>query len=133
MAAWALALAPDTRPLADFLNGRSGGIKDLRFGSVGEDDWSGTDPDALLRNTVGDHPLPSGVRHHFLAGVATADRAHPLGGAVGDLVVRASSASGRRNLRPTSVVVLGGVRHLDLPRDPRVVERVMAWLTDADS
>jgi hypothetical protein len=133
VASWALAAAPDTRPLADFLNGRSAGIKDLRFGSVGEDDWSGTDPDALLRNTVGDHPLPSGIRHHFVAGVATPDAAHPLGIAVGDLVVRANSATGRRNLSPTSVAVLGGVRHLNLPRDPRVVERVVAWLTDADS
>jgi len=133
VASWALAAAPDTRPLADFLNGRSAGIKDLRFGAILEDDWSGTDPDALLRNTVGNHPLPSGIRHHFVAGVTTADPAHPIGAAVGDLVVRASSASGRRNLRPTSVAVLGGVRHLDLPRDPHVVERVMTWLTDADS
>jgi len=95
VAAWALAFAPDTRPLADFLNGRSGGIKDLRFGSVGEDDWRGTDPDVLLSNTVGDHPLSSGIRHHFVAGVATADPAHPFGAAVGDLVVRANSATGR--------------------------------------
>ena len=133
VAAWALALAPDTRPLADFLNGRSGGIKDLRFGAIMEDDWSGTDPDVLLRNTVGDHPLPSGIRHHFAAGVATADPAHPLGASVGDLVVRTNSATGRRNLSPTNVAVLGGLRHLDLARDPVVVERVMAWLTDADS
>ena len=43
----------------------------------------------------------------------------PLAGAVGDFVVRASSATGRRHLKPTNVAVLGGVRHLDLPRDPR--------------
>lgn len=133
VAAWALALAPDTRPLADFLKGRSGGIKDLRFGAIMEDDWRGTDPDALLSNTVGDHPLPSGIRHHFVAGVATADPVHPLGRAVGDLVVRANSATGGRDLDPTSEVVLGGVRHLDLPRKSVVVERVMAWLAGADS
>jgi len=133
VAAWALAWAPDTRPLADFLNGRSGGIKDLRFGAIMEDDWRGTDPDVLLRNTVGDHPLPSGIRHHFVAGVATADSGHPLGATVGDLVVRTNSATGRRNLSPTNVAVLGGLRHLDLPRDPDVVVHVMAWLADADS
>ena len=132
VAAWALAFPPDTRPLADFLNGRSGGIKDLRFGAIMEDDWRGTDPDVLLRNTVDDHPLASGIRHHFVAGVATADPAHPFGAAVGDLVVRANSATGRRNLNPTNAAVLGGVRHLDLPRNPVVVERVMAWLTGAD-
>ena len=133
VAAWALARVPDTRPLAEFLNVRSGGIKDLRFGSVTEDDWHDADPDLLLQDTVGRHPLPSGIRHHFVAGVATADPAHPLGRAIGDLVVRANSATGGRDLDPTSEVVLGGVRHLDLPRKPVVVERVMAWLAGADS
>ena len=130
VAAWLLAAAPDTRPFAEFLNGRSAGIKDLRFGAIMEDDWRGTDPDVLLRNTVGDHPLPSGVRHHFVAGVATADPAHPLAGAVGDFVVRASSATGLRHLKPTNSTVLGGLRHLELPRDPAVVERVMGWLAE---
>lgn len=130
VAAWALAVAPDTRPLADFLNTRSVGIKDLRFGSVKEADWRGTDPDGLLRNTVSEDPLPSGVRHHFVAGVVTANPQHPLAAAVGDLVVRASSATGGRGLRPTSEVVLGGLQHLDLPHNPVVVERVMGWLTE---
>lgn len=130
VAAWALALAPDTRPLAGFLNTRSAGIKDLRFGSVGEDDWSGTDPDDLLRNTVDNLPLPSGIRHHFVAGVATADPAHPIGAAVGDLVVRANSATGRRSLSPTNAAVVGGVRHFDLPRDSTVIGLVIGWLTE---
>jgi len=129
VAAWALAAVPDTRPLADFLNGRSVGIKDLRFGAVAEDDWRGTDPDLPLRDTVGDHPLPSGIRHHFIAGVTTADPAHPVGRAVGDFVVRPSSATGGRDLKPTNEAVFGGVRHLDLPGNPAVVERVMGWLT----
>jgi len=129
VAAWALAAVPDTRPLAEFLNGRSVGIKDLRFGAVAEDDWRGTDPDLPLRDTVGDHPLPSGIRHHFIAGVTTADPAHPVGRAVGDFVVRPSSATGGRDLKPTNEAVFGGVRHLDLPGTPAVVERVMGWLT----
>ena len=130
VAAWALAFAPDTRPLADFLNGRSGGIKDLRFGSVGEDDWERTDPDALLKDTVGDHALPSGIRHHFVAGVATSEPAHPVGATVGDLVVRADSATGRRSLSPTNVAVVGGVRHFDLPCDSTVIGLVIGWLTE---
>jgi pimeloyl-ACP methyl ester carboxylesterase len=103
VAAWALAAVPDTRPLADFLNTRSAGIKDLRFGAVADDDWRRTEPDLLLRDTVGDHPLPSGIRHHFIAGVATADPTRPLGRAIGDFVVRPSSATGGRDLEPTSL------------------------------
>ena len=130
VAAWALDGTPDTRPLAEFLNGRSVGIKDLRFGAIMEDDWRGADADAFLSNTVGEHSLPPGIRHNFLAGVATANPAHPLAHAVGDLVVRANSAVGRGNLSPTSAEVVGGVRHLDLPRTPVVVQRVVAWLSE---
>ena len=129
VAAWALAAVPDTRPLADFLNTRSVGIKDLRFGAVADNDLRRTDPDLPLRDTVGDQPLPSGIRHHFIAGVATADPTRPLGRAIGDFVVRPSSATGGRDLEPTSEVVLGGLRHLDLPHNPVVAERVMGWLT----
>jgi hypothetical protein len=127
-ASWALDAASETRPLAEFLNSRSGGVKDLRFGAVAEHDWRGLEPDALLRNTVGDHALPSGIRHHFVVGTATADPTHPVGSLVGDLVVRPSSSSGRRTLTPTSVAMVGGVRHLDLPCDPEVIDRVMRWL-----
>ncbi len=128
-ASWALGATSETRPLADFLNARSGGIKDLRFGAVAEGDWRGVDPDALLRNTVGDHTLPAGIRHHFVSGTITADPKHPVGAIVGDLVVRPSSSSGRR-LEPTTVTVVGGARHPDLPRDAAVIDHVMGWLTE---
>lgn len=127
-ASWALDVAAETRPLAAFLNARSGGIKDLRFGAVAENDWRGLEPDALLHNTVGDHALPGGIRHHFVAATATVDPTHPVGSLVGDLVVRPSSGSGRRTVTPTSVAVVGGARHFDLPRDPDVIDRVMSWL-----
>jgi len=128
-ASWALDAVSETRPLAEFLNSRSGGVKDLRFGSVAERDWRGLDPDSLLRNTVGDHALPTGIRHHFVAGTTTTDPNHAIGSMIGDLVVRPSSGTGRRNLKPTSVTMVGGARHFDLPRDPEVIVRVMCWLT----
>ncbi len=125
VAAWMLGAARETRPLADFLNGRSVGIKDLRFGAVVADDWRDGDPDALLSNTVGDHPLPSGIQHHFVAGVVTGDPGHPVGASVGDLVVRASSATARDRLSPTSAAVFGQTRHASLQRNPAVIEHVM--------
>ncbi len=128
VAAWGLGVAPETRPLAEFVNGRSVGIKDLRFGAIVEDDWSGVDPDALLRNTVGSRHLPSGIDHHFVTGVVTSDPTHPVGVAVGDLVVRAGSGTGEQLHEPRSTVVIGGKNHFELLQTPAVISRVMGWL-----
>lgn len=129
--AWGLGLVAETRPLADALNVRSAGIKDLRFGAIAEDDWGGFDPDALLRNSVGDHPLPPDIDHHFVTGVMTSDPNHPVGVVMGDLVVRPASGTGGRQLAPTNVVVLGGLRHYEVLGDPAVIDRVMGWVAPA--
>ena len=126
---WGLGIAPETRPLADFLNRRSVGIKDLRFGAIVEDDWKNMDPDALLRNDVGDHSLTPDIDHHFVAGVITSDPAHPVGVAMGDLMVRTASSTGEQRLEPTNVAIVGSVSHFDLLHDPRVIDSVMAWIT----
>ena len=127
-AAWGLGVAPATVPLAEFVNRRSVGIKDLRFGAIVEDDWNGDDPDALLRNTVGRHSLPSGIDHHFVAAVVTSDPAHPLGVAVGDLVVRPGSGTGGRNLEPRNAVLVGGRHHFGLLHERMVIDGVLDWL-----
>jgi len=133
LAAWGLDLAPETRPLAGFLKGRSVGIKDLRFGAIHEDDWKGVDPDKLLCETVADRPLPAGIRHHFVAGVVTANPSHPVGVAAGDLVVRAASGTGGRRAAPTTSVVVGRKHHFDLLHDPAVIETVLGWLVAGDA
>ncbi|MEA2023257.1 MAG: hypothetical protein U9N79_03080 [Actinomycetota bacterium] len=125
--AFGLGVARETRPLAGFVNRRSAGIKDLRFGAIVEDDWAGGDPDALLRNTVGDHSLPSGIDHHFVAGVVTSDPEHPVGAIVGDLVVRPGSGTAQ-HIEPQSATVIGGRSHLDLLDDPAVIAGVMGRL-----
>ena len=43
----ALNLVPETRPFARFLRRRSAGIRDLRRGSLVDEDWRDQDPDAL--------------------------------------------------------------------------------------
>ena len=128
VAAWGLGVASVTRPLASFVNGRSVGIKDLRFGAIVEDDWRGVDPDALLRNTVGDHSLSPDIEHHFVAGVVTSDSTHPLGVAVGDLVVRSTSGIGGAHLAPDNAVVMGGKNHFGLLGDPEMIAGVMEGL-----
>lgn len=110
VAAQGLTIAKETRPLADFLSTRSRGITDLRFG------------------TAAAESVPSHIDQHFVAGVVTADAAHPVGALVGDLVVRVKSASGGSQLDPTNVMVMGGVRHNDLVDDEAVVDHVVDWL-----
>lgn len=99
-----------TAPLATFLDGRSAGIKDLGGASA--------DTEAP----------PVGVRYHLIAGVVTADPAHPLGRMIGDLMVRTSSSTKTRGAEPTSAVVVGGVTHFDLLHSPAVIDQVVEWL-----
>jgi pimeloyl-ACP methyl ester carboxylesterase len=103
----ALDVAPQTRPLAGFLDTRSQGIKDLRYGVPS--------------------PRVEGVAHHFVAGVVTANPAHPFGALVGDLMVRPTSGAAT-DLEPANVEVIGGVHHFDLLHDAGVVERILDWL-----
>ena len=131
LASWALRLVPESRPLSDFIDLRSAGIKDLRFGAVREADWTGVAPDVLLRDIVDDVPLPEGVHQFFVAGVLTADPAHPIGALAGDLIVRVGSGTGRgrrRRLEATDVRVFGGRRHFDLLHDLDVHLEVRDWL-----
>jgi pimeloyl-ACP methyl ester carboxylesterase len=110
-AAWGLGIAKTTRPLAGFLDGRSRGIKDLGFTKR---KWK--------------ELVPSLVRHHVIAGVATSDPRHLMGLVIGDLMVRPASSTSPRDFRPDSTVVLGGVTHFDLLHSPDVIEQVMGWL-----
>jgi len=131
IAAWGLGLVPESRPLGEFINNRSVGIKDLRFGAVSEADWFGFDPDELLNDFVVDLPPPQGVDQHFIAGVITAGPTHPIGALVGDLIVRVGSGIGRgrrRRVDANDVHVVGGKRHPDLLHDAAVHEQVRAWL-----
>ncbi len=95
-AAWGVGVAPQSRPLAEFLDRRSRGIKDLGWGDAGSD--------------VADLD----IRHHFIGGVVTADPAHPVGAVVGDLMVRPASSTPASSLDAADVAILGAVHHFDL-------------------
>ncbi len=101
-----LSVAPQTRPLADFIDTRSQGIKDLRWGEPRSEDLDATGSE-----------LPSAIKHHFVAGVVTSDPAHPVGAAIGDLIVRPTSGAGAPEVDSSNVVLVGGVNHFDLPND----------------
>ncbi len=117
-AALALKVTPQTRALADFLDTRSQGIKDLRHGRIGY---------TVDEEPEGHARLPH-LEHHFVAGVITTNPAHPIGAVVGDLMVRPASSTRAPRLEPTNVAILGGVSHFDLLHEPAVIDQVMAWL-----
>ncbi|KUI30146.1 hypothetical protein AU196_05945 [Mycobacterium sp. IS-1742] len=129
-AAWALARLRETRALADFLNLRSDGIKDLRFGACLDDDWAGADPDEFLRDRCNEVPFLPGASYHF---VATSAAPRPVGLILGDHLVRPKSASGRGRHRripfdADNGLVMTGLHHFDLLNHPEIYARLVHWL-----
>jgi pimeloyl-ACP methyl ester carboxylesterase len=130
---WALGRVPETRPLADVINVRSAGIKDLRFGSCAEEDWCDCDPDELLTDRCHDVPFLPGARFHFVAATLSRRPGDPLGAILGDLLVRVPSASGAGGRRQIGFAIedghhVGGLTHFDLLNHPAVYDQIRAWI-----
>ena len=129
----ALHLAPETRPFARFLRRRSAGIRDLRRGSLVDEDWRDADPDALRAKALTEVPLHVGATHYFVSATITQSAKHPVGRLLGDALVLTPSASGRSRRRRIGFdeelgLALGGTHHLALLNHPAVYERLRAWL-----
>jgi pimeloyl-ACP methyl ester carboxylesterase len=130
---WGLAKLPETRAIASVLNTRSVGIKDLRFGSCAEEDWSDCDPDEFLRDRCTEVPFLPEAHYYFIGATLSPG---PLGRLVGDLLVRMPSASGRGNGRGRRIPFevdngheLAGVDHFALLNHPAVYGQLVTWLT----
>ncbi len=135
--AWLLARPAETRPLSRLANLRSAGIKDLRFGSVVEEDWRDVDPDEFLRDRCTDVAFLPHAVYHFIATTVTTERDHPFGRVVGDLFVRLPSASGQGRRRRIPFELghgrhVGGLHHFDLLNHPAVYRQIHTWLARAD-
>ena len=84
MAAEALYALPETRMLGAFLRRRSAGIRDLRHGSLVDEDWRGRDPSALRAAACKEVPLLEGARHSASSQpLSPAARAIPWGACLG--------------------------------------------------
>ncbi|MGH3449697.1 MAG: lipase family alpha/beta hydrolase, partial [Haloechinothrix sp.] len=133
-ASWALAKLPETRPVAKVLNIRSSGIKDLRYGYVCDEDWTGYDCDALWQNRRGDVPLLPAATHFFVGMTLTASPRHPVGRLLGDLLVLVPSASGiARGVQRIPFEVengrhFGRMHHLAVLNHPDVYDELARWL-----
>ncbi len=129
VASWAMDKLRETRSVAEFLNLRSDGIKDLRFGALVDDDWREADPDEFLRDRCGEVPFLPHASYHF---VATTAAPTAVGKMFGDRLVRPHSASGRGTRRipfeEDNGLVLTGLHHFDLLNHPEIYGRLREWL-----
>ena len=129
----ALHALPETQPVGRFLRRRSGGIRDLRHGSLVDEDWRDRDPDALRAAACAEVPLLDGATHCFVAATVTRSPKHPLGRMIGDMLVLSPSASGRSRTRRIGFrdedgFHLGGANHFALLNHPKVYAQLHDWL-----
>ncbi|HYL08099.1 MAG TPA: alpha/beta fold hydrolase [Candidatus Udaeobacter sp.] len=128
LSAWILRVAPESKPLADILDRRSAGIRDLRFGYLVAEDWKGEDPKRLLHDHRSHVPPLDGCTHTFISASLSGSR-HPLAGLAGDLLVRSGSAAGRRSdgsvvAYADNVFHIRALNHFDLLDSPIVYEHI---------
>jgi pimeloyl-ACP methyl ester carboxylesterase len=128
-----LARLPETRPFANFLRRRSSGIRDLRRGSLVDEDWRDCDPDALRGAACAEIPLLEGATHCFVSATITRSDRHPVGRLIGDTLVLVPSASGRSRTRRIPFedeygMHLGKASHFALLYHPAVYEKLRGWL-----
>jgi len=134
-AGWALHAVPETRPFGNLLRRGSAGIRDLRHGSLVDEDWVGRDPHALRAAACREVPFLDGATHCFVAATVTRSPRHPVGRLLGDALVLEASASGRSRrrrlpFRGEDGVHVGGAHHLTLLNHHAVYARLRAWLAD---
>jgi pimeloyl-ACP methyl ester carboxylesterase len=127
---------PYTSLIADIVNLRSSGIKDLRYANLRREDWEGADADALLQNRRHPVPLLAHIRHHLVAG--TLSRDPRLSMLFGDAMVAVHSATGRARPRDRCapfpqehVRIMHGMDHMRLACDPEVYAQIRAWREEA--
>lgn len=128
----AMARVPETLPIAAWLNRRSAGIKDLRWGALLEDDWADGDPDDRV-DRCAPAPLLPGVAYSMVS--ATLSR-RPDGPFAHDLLVEHVSAHGtgrpdaarRIEFEVDRLFHIGGRSHFQLSNDVAVYDQLRSWL-----
>jgi len=125
---------PVTRIIGRALRRRSAGIKDLRFGALVEEDWSGHDPDELRWPRRQPVPLLRTADHYVIAGSLAGRIDHPAARVLGDPLVTFFSATGRTltawgatPFADSHVRNLPKIGHLALAHHDAVYEQMLAW------
>jgi len=118
--------------IADIINVRSSGIKDLRFGNVVDEDWADHDPDVILKNHKTTIPLLEGASHYAISGSLNSDPSHCFTRLIGDPMVQKSSALGQSKQKDQHIDFCGyrefsEVGHIRMAHCRRVYEQIKRW------
>ncbi|MFT4087645.1 MAG: alpha/beta hydrolase [Gordonia sp. (in: high G+C Gram-positive bacteria)] len=129
-----LSVFPETEAFGRLLRRRSDGIRDLRAGSLIDDDWTGRDPDDVAAAIAAEIPLLPGAEHYFISATVTRNPANPVARVLGDGLVLHHSASGKNSMRRIGFAEenglhLGRAHHFTLLNDERIAEQLVTWLT----
>jgi pimeloyl-ACP methyl ester carboxylesterase len=129
----ALVRLPETRPFGRLLRRRSAGIRDLRDGSLVDEDWRDLDADALRRRVIREVPLLMSAEHYFVTATVTRSPRHPLGRVIGDGLVLTPSGGGRNRTRRIGFDVdkgmhLASAHHFTLLNHDAVYRALRTWL-----
>ena len=128
-----LSARPETNAFGRLLRRRSGGIRDLRAGSLVDEDWHGRDPDDLAAALAAEIPLLPGAEHYFVSATFTRDPSHPLSRVIGDGLVLHHSAGGRNSTRHIGFVEengmhIGRAHHFSLLNHQEIGDRLVSWI-----
>ncbi|MFZ2510700.1 MAG: alpha/beta hydrolase [Gordonia sp. (in: high G+C Gram-positive bacteria)] len=128
-----LTAHPETNAFGRLLRRRSGGIRDLRAGSLLDEDWHGRDPDDLAAALAAEIPLLTGAEHYFVSATFTRDPHHPISRVIGDGLVLHHSAGGRNSTRhigfaPENGMHVGQANHLSLLNHKEVGDQLVSWI-----
>lgn len=126
---------PITWIVGRFLNQRSQGVKDLRYGTLlASDEAAAASPNAReARRRV---PWLAVAEHFLIAGALTEDPGHVAALLFGDGLVAlppyaaTTPAHDYLPIPPTQVRVFPRVHHLRLTRDPDIYRQISAWCAD---
>lgn len=131
---------PEGEVVAQVIDTRARGIKDLRHGALSDDCWG---EDVLDEDGIGGldgripppeavPPLLDGATHHLIAGRLTRSPDHPVARFLGDSLVTPPSAlgdDGRRSLAGGKLERLEvHAGHFRIMRHPEVVAHLRRWL-----
>lgn len=116
---------------------RSAGIKDLRFGSLLDQDWQGHNPDALLKDNRHPVPLLNDVDYYVIAGTLAKNPNNIFKHYLGDGMIPTRTAAGRNFRKSKSIPFLeknfklvSGVSHANLAHHDEVYQQLRKWCAE---
>lgn len=133
-----LGISPYTAPLTKLGAIRSAGVKDLRCGSVLDEDWKGRRGEYVhdSRRSV---PVPPRVKCYAIAASKRPDPGDKRKRLAGDGLVPVTSALGQHDEEALALpipkarkCVFYGLKHLDLLGSREVYDQIRLWLAESE-